>query len=173
MTNPNDQAPNAGDYRRAAVLVLHQRRGNTAGVAAIVDETNTANRGPQLLRAVLVLHRTLIGLLRTQSAINLMADWVHGMATLDATEPPGTDITRAAQILEHHGQGNHAGVAAVMNAATHEGHPTEVLLQLLDLYEVALPELSGLGGMEWLEAPIETLVSEEFKPDDEGGGSPS
>ena len=48
----DDQIPTAADYRRAAVLTLHQRRGNTAGVIAIVDETNTADRATQLLLAV-------------------------------------------------------------------------------------------------------------------------
>jgi hypothetical protein len=162
----DDQTPTAADYRRAAVLTLHQRRGNTAGVIAIVDETNTADRATQLLLAVLGLHKTFITRLRTRDGISLLADYVHGMATLEATEPPNTDIRRAAQILEFHAQDNINGIDREMRAAASAGRATETFLQLLDLYEVALPELRSLAGITWLEAQIDALLNEEFRPDD-------
>lgn len=161
-----NQKPNSADYRRAVALTLHHRRGDTEGVVVIAEETNAKDRAAQLLHAVLRLHQTLIGLLRTQSGLNLLADWVLGMATLPAIEPPGTDIVRAAQILNFHGQGSPEGIAEVMNTATSEGRSTQVLLQLLDLYEVALPEISGPGGMEWLAVQIQAFVDDENKPDD-------
>lgn len=162
-----NQRPNSSDYRRAVVLTVHHRRGDTEGVAAIAEETNTENRAAQLLHAVLRVHETLIALLRTQSGLNLMGDWVGGMAELPAIEPPGTDIVRAAQILNFHGQGNPEGIADVMNAASAEGRATHVLLQLLDLYEVALPEISGPGGMEWLSAQTQAFIEDENRPDDD------
>lgn len=162
----DSQRPNRADYRRAVVLTLHHRRGDKAGLVVIVEETNAENRVPQLFRAVLVLHQTLIALLRTQSSLNLLGDWVQGMAKLPATETPGIDIVRAAQILDYHGQGDPAGIARVMNAASAEGRGTQVLLQLLDLYEVALPEISGPGGMKWLSVQTQTFIEMEHNPDD-------
>lgn len=162
-----NQKPNSSDYRRAIALTLHHRRGDTEGVVVIAEETNAENRSPQLLRAVLMLHQVLIGLLRTQSSLNLLGDWVSGMANLRADEFPGADTVRAAQILNHHGNGNTEGIAAVMNAAALEGRSTQVLLKLLDLYEVALPEISGPGGLHWLQVQIQAFVEDENKPDGE------
>lgn len=154
------------DYRRAAVLTLHHRRGDKAGVVAVAEETNELNRGPQLLKSVLLLHQTLIGLLRTTDSITLLAPWVAGMAALIATEQPQRDIVRATQILNFHGQGQHDGIAVVMNEAAADGRATEVLLALLDLYEVALPELSGAVGIEWLSSQIQGFVEMEHGLDD-------
>lgn len=159
-----DQNPNRADYRRAAVLILHHRRGDKTGVAAIADETNELDRGPQLLMSLLLLHQTLIGLLRTVNGITLLAPWVASMASMLATEPPQTDIIRAAQILNFHGQGNKDGIAAVVNSA--DGRMTHVLLALMDLYEVALPELSGTVGIEWLESQIQGFLEMEHGLDD-------
>jgi len=170
-----NQTPNAGDYRRAAVLTLHHRRDNHSGVAAIMDETNDGNRGPQLLHAILNLHQTLIGLLRTVNGVTLLADWVHGMASLEPPDARAQDLVRAAQILDNHGRSNRQGIAEVMNAATSEGRATQTLGQLLGLYDVALPELSGRGGLDWLEAQIMGLAEAEHRPDNDaqGGGSAS
>lgn len=161
-----DQNPNHADRRRAAVLILHHRRGDKAGVVAVAEETNELNRGPQLLMSVLLLHQTLIGLLRTFNGITLMAPWVAGMASVIATDPAGKDVVRAAQILNFHGQRAHDGIAVVMNEATAEGRPTEVLLALMDLYEVALPELSSTVGIEWLESQIQGFLEMEHGLDD-------
>lgn len=160
------QKPNSSDYRRALALILHHRRGDNQGVAVVAEETNAEDRLPQLVHAVLKLHQVLIAMLRTESGIDLLGDWVGGMAALSADEPPGTDVVRAAQILNFHGQGNGAAVAEVMNAATLEGRHTQVFLQLLDLYEVALPEISGPGGMEWLAAQIHAFIEDENRLDD-------
>lgn len=167
MTNPESgQNPNRADYRRAAVLTLHHRRGDRAGVAAVAEETNELDRGPQLLMSVLLLHQVLIGLLRTTNSITLMAPWVAGMAALLATEPSQKDIVRAAQILNFHGQQAHDGIAVVMNEVTAEGRSTEVLLALMDLYEVVLPELSGAVGIEWLQSQIQAFIDGEHGLDD-------
>lgn len=174
----NQTPPDFGDYRRAAVLTLHQRRGNTAGVLAIVDETNAADRAVQLLFAVLGFHKHLIQRLRSAEGIDLLADYVHGIASLDAPPDDHGAITmiRAAQILDLHGHNDANGIARVMNAAAADGRPTETFLRLLDHYEVALPELSSTAGIAWLEAQIDALRTEEFRPDgdqDPGGGLPS
>jgi hypothetical protein len=161
-----NQKPNHADKRRAGVLTLHHRRGDTEGLLVIAEETNAENRVPQLVHAVLLLHQVLIGLLRTQSGVNLLGDWVVGLTTREASKPSEVDIVRAAQILNYHGKGDKQGIAEVMNAATAAGRPTEVLLQLLSIFEVALPELSGPFGLEWLAVQIEGLVEKENTPDE-------
>jgi len=162
----DSQNPDRSDHRRAAVLLLHHRRGDKAGVVAIAQETNELDRGPQLLMSVLLLHQVLIGLLRTTNSSTLMAPWVAGMAALLATEPSQKDIVRAAQILNFHGQRARDGIAVVMNEATAEGRSTQVLLALLDLYEVILPELSGAVGIEWLQSQIQAFIDGEHGLDD-------
>lgn len=163
----DNQRPNKADYRRAGVLTLHHRRGDTEGLLAIAAEANAEDRVPQLLRSVLLLHQVLIGLLRTESGVNLLGDWVFGLTTREASTPVEIDVVRAAKILDHHGKGDRQGIAAVMNSATAAGRPTEVLMQLLGLYEVALPELSGPFGLKWLAVQIEGLVEMEHTPDED------
>jgi hypothetical protein len=160
-----NQKANVADHRRATVMVLHHRRGNLAGVAVVAEEANRLNRSPQLLNALLEVHQILIALLRTQSGINLLADWVIGIAAVEPTEENSKDVSRAAMIWNFHGKGNRRAIAEVMNEATAEGRPTQVFLQLLALYEVALPELSGPGALEWLEAQIPALLGYEGRSD--------
>ncbi|WP_162951563.1 hypothetical protein [Mycobacterium paragordonae] len=172
-TMANHHETDYSDYRRAAVLTLHHRRGNTPGVLAIVDETNAEDRARELLFAVLGFHRHLITRLRSEEGLMLVSDYVHGLAVHEPINPEGMDIRRAAQILEHHGQGNHDGIGLEMTAATAEQRATHVFLQLLWIYETALPELTSRAGIAWIEAQIELLLAEEFRPgtDGQGGGS--
>ena len=165
-TVPEDATPtSAGDYRRAAVVTLHHRRGNVGGLIAIVEETNAAGRAAHLVLATLHLHEGFISTLRTDDGIGMLADYIHGMATLDATEPPGTDIRRAAQVLEHYGKKNMSGIHHEMTQAVAEGRVTECFRQLLDLYEVAMPELSSAAGTRWIEDHITALANEEVRGD--------
>jgi hypothetical protein len=166
MTN-NPNKADAGDYRRAALLTKYHREGNTTGVIAIIEETNELNRSPQLLFSLLVLHKTFITRFRTPDGMDLLADFIHGMATLEVTEQPGIDVVRAAQILDHHGHGDRVAIAQVMNTATLEGRATETFLQLLDHYEVALPELSGQAGIAFIDANAAAMREQEFMPDEE------
>lgn len=167
MTNSHDPAK-AGDYRRAALLTKYHRLGNKAGMVAIVEETNEAGRVPELLRSVLVLHQTFIARFRTHDGIQLLGDWMGGIAELepDANDADGIDLVRAARILNCHGLGNRDGVAATISAATADGRVTQTLLKLLDHYEVALPELTGQAGIEFIDANAAAMRDEEFKPDD-------
>ena len=157
----NDLTP--ADYRRAAALTLHHRQGSTAGVLAIVEETNTTGRGPQLLAATLDLHESFIATLRTRDGINLIADYVHGMAHLDTTGTPGTEICRAARVLESHGLKDPAGIIREMQAAGDDAAATTTFTALLDLYEVTLPELSSQVGIRWIQDHIAALANEEMR----------
>jgi hypothetical protein len=162
----NTQTTDAGDYRRASLLTKYHREGNETGVMAIIEETNELDRAAQLLFSLLVLHKTFIARFRTPDGIDLLADYIHGIAQLDADEPPNIDIVRAAQILEHHGHSNRKAIAEVMNTATLEGRATHTFLKLLDHYEVALPELSGQAGIAFIDANAAAMREQEFMPDD-------
>ncbi|PBA30569.1 hypothetical protein CKJ65_16445 [Mycobacterium intracellulare] len=137
---------------------------------AIVDETNKADRAVELLSALLGFHKHLILRLRSDEGVSLLADYMRGIATMEApsTEAEAVDMIRAAQVIDLHGRGDREGIARVMNAATAAGRPTETFLRLLDHYEVALPELSSTVGTAWLKAQIAALAGEEHRPDDGG-----
>ncbi len=152
--------PSAADIRRATVLALHHRRGDLEGCAAIAEESNAADRAPQLLLAVLAVHQLLIGLLRPPNAIPLIADYVHGLAGLPPEDR--VDTVRAAGILDGHGRGDPAAIKAIMAAAVADGRPTQTVVALLELYETVLPELSSRAGVEWLASQIPALAAAEY-----------
>ncbi|OBI90031.1 hypothetical protein A5661_03285 [Mycobacterium asiaticum] len=60
-----------------------------------------------------------------------------------------------------------------MNTVVSEGRAMQTILALLDHYEVALPELSGHAGIAFIDANAAAMREEEFRPDDQGGTSPS
>jgi len=157
-----------GDYRRAALLIRYGRLEETAGIAAIIVETNELERLPQLLKALLELNRTFIGRLRTSEGIELLGDHIENMARLDVTEPPGIDIRRAARIINSYMSDDLAGVDTEMNAAASENRVMETLRQVMDTFEAALPELNSDAGMQWLQAHIDVLLAQEH---DVGGQS--
>lgn len=155
----------AGDYRRAALLTKYRRQGNQTGQVAIVEEVNETNRSVQLLRALLVLHKTFIVRFRTTDGIDILADYIHGIATLEPFDAQSTDTVRAAQIIDHHGHDDHQAIARVMEAAIADGRAMQTVLTLLDHYEVALPELSGHAGIAFIEANALAMLEEEYRPD--------
>ncbi|OBI92091.1 hypothetical protein, partial [Mycobacterium asiaticum] len=133
----NPPRPDAGDYRRAALLTKYRRQGNKTGQVAIVEEVNETNRSPQLLRALLVLHTTFITRFRTPDGVDLLADYFNGIASLEPIDAETTDTVRAAQIIEHFGHNDHPKIARVMNTVVSEGRAMQTILALLDHYEVA------------------------------------
>lgn len=164
MTNDQDRA---GDFRRASLLTKYRRQGNTDGQIAIIDEVNEANRAPDLLSALLVLHRTFIVRFRTPDSIDLIADYIQGIAALEPIDAGTTDMVRAAQIIDHDGNRHRAGIAAVMNAAVADGRAMHTINAVLDHFEVLLPELSGIGGIAFIDANAAAMRDEEFRPDDD------
>jgi hypothetical protein len=163
----NENSDKASDYRRAALFTKYHRQGNKAGQVAIVEEVNETGRVPQLLFALLVLHKTFITRFRTPDGIDLLADFIHSIATLVTAGMPTPDVVRAAQILDHHGHNDHDAIAKVMSDATAEGRATETFLALLDHYEVSLPELSGRAGIAFIEANALAMLEVEYRPDGE------
>lgn len=164
MSNDQDRA---GDFRRASLLTMYRRQDNKAGQIAIVQEVNEANRAPDLLSALLVLHRTFIVRFRTPDGIDLIADYIHGIAALEPIDAGTTDMVRAAQIIDHDGNNNRAGIVAVMNAAVTDGRAMHTINAVLDHFEVLLPELNGQAGIEFIDANAAAMRDEEFRPDDD------
>ena len=162
----SDDILGPADYRRAAVLTLHHRRGDLDGCSAIAQESNEADRGPHLLLALLRVHQQLFGLLRNESSMELIADYVHGVAAL---EPEGerVDTVRAAGILEGHGSDDYAQIRSILAAVVADGRPTQTVSALLEIYETVLPELSGRAGSDWLASQIPALASAEAAQDDD------
>lgn len=169
----NPSRDTAGDYRRAALLTRYRRQGNQTGQVAIVEEVNETNRSVQLLRALLVLHKTFITRFRTPDGIDLLADYFHGIASLDPIDAETADTVRAASIIDLFGHNDHHAIARAMNTATTEGRVTQTILKLLDHFEVALPELSSHAGIKFIDANAAAMLEEEHRPDGQGGGSPS
>lgn len=157
MTNP--ELPSPADYRRAAALVVHQRRNDHDGMTAVIDEANTEHRSLHLVLATLSLHGHFIGLLRTKDAGVHMADYVNGLA-----EDPGT-IGRAARILTRHANNNHASLIAEMNNATEAGLTSDTFAKLLAIYDTLLPEITSRTGTAWLQAQIASYLAEEINPE--------
>ncbi|MGQ9349047.1 hypothetical protein [Mycolicibacterium gilvum] len=143
-----------GDYRRAALLIRYGRLGETAGIAAIIAETNELERSPQLLKALLELNRSFIGRLRTSEGIELLGDYIENMSRLDVTKPPGIDIRRAARIINSYMSDDMAGIDTEMHAASREIRATETLRQIMDTFEAALPELNSQVGLQWLQTHV-------------------
>lgn len=164
---PTNDQNRAGDFRRASLLTKYRRQDNKTGQMAIVEEVNDANRAPDLLSALLVLHRTFVVRFRTPDGINLIADYIQGIAELEPIDAGTTDIVRAAQIIDHDGKYERQGIADVMNAAVRDGRAMQTINAVLDHFEVLLPELSGRAGIEFIDANAAAMRDEEFRPDDE------
>lgn len=162
-----DDQTRAGDFRRASLLTMYRRQDNKTGQIAIVEEVNEANRAPDLLSALLVLHRTFVVRFRTPDGINLIADYIQGIAELEPIDAGTTDIVRAAQIIDHDGKNEQQGIANVMTAAVRDGRAMQTINAVLDHFEVLLPEMSGRAGIEFIEANAAAMRDEEFRPDDD------
>lgn len=124
--------------------------------------------------AILDLHRTAITELRTDNGIYLMATYVQGLATAAENagtepaenagiEPVGADICRAARILDCHGRNDTADINQAVQEAIAADRPTQLVVALLDLYEVLLPELTSEAGIDWLNRCISAFANEEVQ----------
>ncbi|MHA0285182.1 hypothetical protein ACXYX3_01900 [Mycobacterium sp. C3-094] len=164
MTDHQDRA---GDFRRASLLTKYRRQGNQAAQRVIVEEVNEAKRARELLSALLVLHRTFVVRFRTDEGIDLIADYIAGIAGLAPVDESSTDMVRAAQIIDHDGNNNRAGIAAIMQAAVADGRAMQTINAVLDQFEVLLPELSSTGGIAFIDANAAAMREAEFLPDED------
>ncbi|OBB18550.1 hypothetical protein A5761_08690 [Mycolicibacterium setense] len=156
--------PNAADARRAAALTIHHRRGNNAGVLALLAETGETTRAAELVLAILDLHRSAIMELKTEAGIELMAQYVQALATLPIPVNPdteGADVSRAAQLLDAHGRGDTDAINHALQSAATAGRPAELVLALLDLFDHLIAELSCEAGIDWLQRCITSFATEE------------
>lgn len=157
MSDPN--RTDAGDYRRAAVITLHHRQGSTAGVAAIVDETNEAGRAAHLLMAVLQFNWMLITNIRTADGLALLNDYISIMSQ----DGGDADLAQAAQLHIAHRNNNHTTIGEIMADAAKRRRVTNVFMAVLALYTITVPELSSDEGLAWIERQIQVLANEEVQ----------
>jgi hypothetical protein len=151
------------DQRLAAALVIHHRSGNPAGLREIVRETAETERGSELLMSILDLHRIYIAETRNNVGVNYLDVYVQDLGAIQPVDPPDVDLQRATRILDCHGRDDWGGINQVIGAARAENRCTQTLLALLDLYAVALPELSSTAGKKWLDNCVAALHAEEAK----------
>jgi hypothetical protein len=166
--------PNAADARRAAALIIHRRRSDTGGVAALLEEANGAHRMTELVLAVLDLYRNAIEELRTDNGINLIASYVGHICKLAEQAGPeigAGEMVQSARLLDAHGRGDIAATNQAFREAAAARRAVSLVLGLLDLLETLLPELSCDAGFDWLNRCVATFAAEEAQNDDEGNAT--
>lgn len=113
-----------------------------------------------------MLHRTFIVRFRTSEGIAIIADYIQGIAGLEPIDAASGDVVRAAQIIDHDGNNNRAGVVEALGAAVAAGRGMHTVNAVLDHFEVLLPELNGKAGIAFIEANAAAMREEEFRPND-------
>lgn len=149
------------DFRLAAALTKHHRKGNATGVTEIVRETIDTDRGTPLLAAILDLHARYITDTRTDTGIGYLARHVQAIGAIDPTDATTLDIHRACHILDGHGRTDYELINTALRDAVADQRGTYLVIALLDLYEAVLPEMSSPAGKAWLDACITTMLGEE------------
>jgi hypothetical protein len=157
--------PAPRDIRLAAALIIHHRSGDAAGLHEIVGMTAESDRASALLLSLLDLHRLFIVQTRTATGVNYVATIVWDIIDDPLTDDPVTvDAHRAAQIIDAHGRGSFDDINAVLAEVRAENRGTQTLLGLLNIYRIALPELSSSAGRAWLDCCVTTALAEEGTP---------
>ncbi len=160
--------PRAADARRASAITIHHRQQNRDGLVALVLETCEAGRPTELLLALLAIHRTAILQLRSDVGLQFVGRYVKQLAAgagqLDDNDK-AADIARSARLLDAHAREDVEAISATVRAAVDAGRPTELVIRLLDLYEVLLPELSSEPGINWLRGCVSLFAAEEVEGD--------
>ncbi len=160
--------PRAGDARRASALTIHHRQGSTAGLVEIVRETCENGRATELVLAILEIHRSAIVQLRSEVGLEYLGCYVGQLAAGAAEHEDSeqaADIARSADLLDAHARGDVKAINKAMREAVAAGRPTELVTNLLNLYEVLLPELSSEPGIRWLRTCVGTFAGEEAEGD--------
>ena len=153
--------PTARDIRLAAALTIHHRSNNREGMTDIGQEANEQGRANQLVHALLNLHRVYITQTRTLQGINFLGTWIQNMGNVKPTDDTARDIHRACRILDAHGRDDFDAINQTLRTAIAEQRVTQTLLALLDLYVMALPELSSSAGKSFLDGAVLALLEQE------------
>ncbi|HWL99087.1 MAG TPA: hypothetical protein VNP20_17220 [Nocardioidaceae bacterium] len=80
MTTEQERADTLADYRRAAALIIHFGRDDGAGVNAVLDEANEADRATELVVALLMTYNSIVPEVRTDLGMKLMTDYLLRIA---------------------------------------------------------------------------------------------
>lgn len=159
--NSMSDKPNARDVRLSAALTIHHRSADRDGMADIALEASEAGRANQLVMALMNLHRVYIMNTRTVQGINFLGTWVQDMGNVKPIDDAALDIHRACRILDAHGHDDYDTINQALRSAIGENRVTQTILAILDLYQMALPELSSTAGKEFFDACVSVFVEQE------------
>ncbi|MCV7191873.1 hypothetical protein [Mycolicibacterium brumae] len=157
MTNPDHVQPR--DIRLAAVLIKHHLTSNTAGQVEVIRETVDTDRATALLAAVLDLHAQFVTQTRNQVGLDFFAEGIHALGEFDPVDEIGQDLLNAIAVVEGHGTGDIAAINEVLTKVRAQGRGTQLMINILDVFDHALPELSSHAGIRWLDATVAEILS--------------
>jgi hypothetical protein len=152
MTNPH-----AGDCRRATALVCHHANGNADGVGEILRSTVECDRVTETILATLDFYQAVVPMFITTFGMQALSEVVNNLALKD-TDP---DRQRAARLIAHHANYNVDGINSVLQSAAQADRVTQLILAILDLYEILLPQLQTPLGLRCLEQSVVELAMKE------------
>jgi hypothetical protein len=152
MTNPH-----AGDCRRATALVCHHGNGNPDGVNEILRSTVECDRVTETIVAVLDFYQAVVPMFITTFGMQALSEVVNNLASRD-TDP---DRQRAARLIAHHAKANVDGINQVLQSAAQANHGTQLIIAILNLYEILLPQLQTPLGLRCLEQSVVELAVKE------------
>lgn len=151
----------AGDCRRAMALISHHAVGDQAGITAIIDEAENADRATQLFIALLDAYRAIVPLLRTDSSITAMGQCIDITADAGADEQPDWVRAAATVIAAHRDNKPNRLFDAVEEI--HQAHGGSGLLfqGVSDIYFHLMPELRAPAGLDALARWTVVLAGQE------------
>lgn len=153
---PTETTP--GDTRRAIAIVCHHGAQDITGVNAILREADNAGRVPNLVTAVLSLHRDVAPQLLTKDGEACM---VNTVASFAHNEGQPVDLRRGASVIMNFADDYLEGATETVNEALQGGHVTELLLSILSIYVTVLPQLYSPLGLRSLRRDVANWAAQE------------
>jgi hypothetical protein len=149
--------PAAGDCRRATALVSHHAHGSLPGVNEILRSAVECDRVTPTILATLDFYQAVVPMFITMFGMQALSEVVNSLALDD----PDQDRRRAARLIAHHANDNVTEMNLVLQAAATVDRVTQMILGLLDLYEILLPQLHTPLGLRCLEKSVVDLAAAE------------
>lgn len=159
-----DNHATSRDIRMAAAVIKAHRRGGAADVAEICADPEVAHRGAPLLQSVLHLHAVYITWTRTPAGIEALNAHIQALAVAggnDTDAHAAQDTVEACLLIDAHGRGDLDTMNRIMGSARGRGRATHVFVAVLDLFMHAVPDLSSVPGVRWLDGVVEAALNDE------------
>lgn len=153
-------APDAGDCRRAMATIRHHAITDWAGVKAVLDEALAINRQTELLIATIDCYTAIVELLRTNTALAAMSQFVGTIAN----DHRDHDWRRAATCIIARNTANKDRFNTAIIEGNELDRNAELLLAVHDIHTVLMPELRTQIGLDALGKWTTNLAGEEETP---------